>query len=145
MCNTRGIEGCCDWSEFKNCRDVSLLSAAGKLYVGILMNRVLRMTEVLIDDKQTYTDQKCDVRIKFSLWNKQLKKLWKGRYISEEAKWLIKSNNNVRFESKLILPTGFLPLVTFLSQRLRIFRVIKLRKMVVVFHSNVSKQRSDPP
>ena len=33
-------------------RDISLLCVVGKIYAGIIVHRVLKVTEVLIDDKQ---------------------------------------------------------------------------------------------
>ena len=39
-------------SECKNYRNISLLSMVGKIYVGILVGRVHRVTGGLIDDEQ---------------------------------------------------------------------------------------------
>ena len=39
-------------TECENYRGISLLSMVGKIYVGILVDRVCRMTGVLIDDEQ---------------------------------------------------------------------------------------------
>ena len=38
--------------ECKNYRGISLLSVVGKIYLGILLNRVCRVTGGLIDDEQ---------------------------------------------------------------------------------------------
>ena len=38
-------------NECKNYKGISLLSVVGKIYVGILVNRVRRVTEGLIDDE----------------------------------------------------------------------------------------------
>ena len=39
-------------TEYKNYRGISLLSLVGKIYTGILVDRVRRVTVVLIDDEQ---------------------------------------------------------------------------------------------
>ena len=39
-------------SECKNCRGISLLSVVGKIYAGVLVYRVRRVTGGLIDDEQ---------------------------------------------------------------------------------------------
>ena len=39
-------------TECSNCRGMSLLSVVRKIYAGILVNKVLKMTESLIDDNQ---------------------------------------------------------------------------------------------
>ena len=39
-------------NKYKRYKDISLLSLLGKIYEGLLMNRVRRMTEGLTDDEQ---------------------------------------------------------------------------------------------
>ena len=39
-------------TDYKNYRGISLLSVVGKIYVGILVDRVCRVSEGLIDDEQ---------------------------------------------------------------------------------------------
>ena len=62
MCGVESVMLRRDWVMVVNIRKLSWM-----MVVANNVEFTIRMTEGLIDDKQTYTDQKCDVRIKFSL------------------------------------------------------------------------------
>ena len=46
-----------EMTKCKNYRDISLLIVVGKIYTGVLLDRVRRVTEVLTDDEQGVSDK----------------------------------------------------------------------------------------
>ena len=63
-------------SECKNYRGISLLSVVGKVYAGILVDRVCRVTEHLIDDEQR----------RFQLWKGCVVQIFTLKEVSEKKR-----------------------------------------------------------